>query len=242
MRAPARRRRKLTKADCSQSPPSGLYTRPVDEHPWPLYDIRVWTERLELRLPSEDELIELLEIARSGIHDPNEMPFGFAWTDQPSPFFERSFMQYHWSTRASFSPAKWSLDLGVWAEGKLVGTQGIDAENFAVLRSVSTGSWLAREFQGQGIGKEMRQAVLGFAFDHLGAIWAKSGSFRENPASAAVSRAVGYEEDGIEILAPRGEPRELVRWRMHVEQWRGREQPRIEVAGLERCFDLFGLS
>ena len=76
------------------------------------------------------------------------MPFGFAWTDQPSPFFERSFLQYHWSTRASFSPAKWSLDLGVWAEGKLVGTQGIDAENFAVLRSVSTGSWLAREFQG----------------------------------------------------------------------------------------------
>jgi RimJ/RimL family protein N-acetyltransferase len=213
----------------------------VDEHPWPLYDIRVWTERLELRLPSEDELIELLEIARSGIHDPNEMPFGFAWTDQPSPFFERSFMQYHWSTRATFSPAKWSLDLGVWFEGKLVGTQGIDAENFAVLRTVSTGSWLAREFQGRGIGKEMRQAVLGFAFDHLGAVWAKSGSFVDNPASAAVSRSVGYEEDGIEILAPRGEPRELLRWRMHVDQWHARERPRVEVGGLERSWDLFGL-
>jgi RimJ/RimL family protein N-acetyltransferase len=154
---------------------------------------------------------------------------------------ERSFMQYHWSTRANFSPAKWSLDLGVWSEGRLVGTQGIDAENFAVRREVSTGSWLAREFQGKGIGKEMRQAVLGFAFDHLGAVWAKSGSFRDNPASAAVSRSVGYFEDGMEVLAPRGEPRELIRWRMHVDQWHERERPRIEVAGLERCYDLFGL-
>lgn len=212
----------------------------MDGHPWALYDLRIWTERLELRLPNEDELYQLLEIARSGIHDPNEMPFGFAWTDQPSPQFERSFLQYHWSTRASWSPGKWSLDLGVWWEGRLVGTQGIDAENFGVLRQVSTGSWLARQFQGQGVGKEMRQAVLAFAFDQLGAVWAKSGSFRENPASAAVSRAVGYEEDGFEIHAPRGEPRELVRWRMHVEQWRARERPRVEVAGLERCWDMFG--
>ena len=212
----------------------------MDGNPWALYDLRIWTDRLELRLPTEEELYQLLDIARSGIHDPNDMPFGFAWTDQPSPQFERSFMQYHWSTRASWSPGKWSLDLGVWSEGQLLGTQGIDAENFGVLRTVSTGSWLARQFQGQGIGKEMRQAVLGFAFDHLGAVWAKSGSFRGNESSARVSRAVGYEEDGIEILAPRGEPQELVRWRMHVDQWHSRERPRIEVAGLERCWDMFG--
>ncbi len=214
--------------------------RAVDGTPWALHDLRIWTERLELRLPTENELYQLLDLARGGIHDRNEMPFGFAWTDQPSPQFERSFMQYHWSTRANWSVGKWVLDLGVWSDGKLMGTQGIDAENFAVLRSVSTGSWLARQFQGQGIGKEMRQAVLGFAFDHLGAVWARSGSFRENPASAAVSRAVGYDEDGMDVLAPRGEPRELLRWRMHVDQWRARERPRIEVVGLERCWDMFG--
>ena len=212
-----------------------------EEHPWPIFDVRVWTERLELRLPTELELLELLDLAMSGIHGPDEMPFGFAWTDQPSPLFERSFMQFHWSTRANWSPGKWSLDFGVWAEGRLVGTQGIGAENFAVLRTVSTGSWLAREFQGQGIGKEMRSAVLGFAFDHLEAIWATSGSFRDNPASAAVSRALGYDEDGMDVLAPRGEAKELIRWRMHIEQWRARERPRVEVGGLDRCWDLFGL-
>ncbi len=214
----------------------------MGEHPWPLFDVRIRTERLELRLPTEDELVELLGLAQPGIHDPDEMPFGFAWTDQPSPLLERSFMQYHWSTRASWSVGKWTLDLGVWADGRLVGTQGIGAENFAVLRTVSTGSWLGREFQGQGIGKQMRSAVLAFAFDHLGAEWATSGAFVDNPASAAVSRSLGYQEDGMERLAPRGEARELVRYRMTLEQWHGRERPPVEVTGLDRCWDLFGLS
>lgn len=209
-------------------------------HPWALFDLRIWTERLELRLPTDDELIGLLGLAASGIHDPNEMPFGYAWTDSPSPFFERSFLQYHWNSRATWSADKWSLDLGVWFEGRLVGTQSIDATRFSVLRSVSTGSWLAREFQGQGIGKEMRSAVLGFAFDHIGAYWAVSGAFVDNPASAAVSRSLGYEEDGLEILAPRGEARELVRYRMNADQWHSRERPRVDVGGLERSWDMFG--
>ena len=211
-------------------------------HPWPLFDLRIRTERLELRLPTEDQLVQMLWLARSGIHDPNEMPFGFAWTDQPSPFFERSFLQYHWSTRASFAAGKWSLDLGVWSvDGTLMGTQGIGAENFPILRTVATGSWLAREFQGQGIGKEMRSAVLAFAFDHLDAAWATSGAFVDNPASAAVSRALGYEEDGLDVLAPRGEAKELVRYRISRDQWYARERPPVEVSGLERSWDMFGV-
>ena len=212
-----------------------------DGHPWALYDLRIWTERLELRLPTEDELVQLLHIAGAGIHDPNEMPFGFAWTDQPSPLCERSFLQYHWSTRATWSAAKWSLDLGVWFEGQLVGTQGIDASQFNILHTVSTGSWLGREFQGRGIGKEMRSAILGVAFDHLGAWWATSGAFADNPASSAVSRSLGYEEDGIDVLAPRGEARELIRFRINADQWHACERPRVDVAGMERCYDMFGL-
>lgn len=213
----------------------------MEGHPWPLFDLVIRTSRLELRLPTEVELVELLELAKSGVHDPDEMPFGFAWTDQPSPRLERSFMQYHWSTRAEWKPEAWTLDLAVWADGRLVGTQGMRGENFAVLRRVGTGSWLGEAHQGQGIGKEMRSAVLAFAFNHLGARWATSSAFLDNRSSSGVSRSLGYIDDGHEWMAPRGVAREMTRFLMTAEMWRSRERPPIEVGGLEACRDMFGL-
>jgi RimJ/RimL family protein N-acetyltransferase len=205
-----------------------------------LYDLRLSTERLELRLPTDDELLELLEVARRGIHDPSEMPFGIAWTDAPSPQLERSFLQFHWGSRANWTAENWTLNLGVWADGGLVGTQGLKAERFPTLRSVATGSWLGREFQGHGIGTEMRNAVLALSFDHLRAKWATSSAFRENQASLGVSRALGYTEDGLELAAPRGEARVLIRNRMSEEIWRSRQRPTVEVQGLDGCLELFG--
>jgi RimJ/RimL family protein N-acetyltransferase len=210
-------------------------------HPWPLFDLRIRTQRLELRLPTEVELLELAVIAAGGIHPPEEMPFAVAWTDLPSPAFERSLLQYHWGTRAQWHPEKWTLDLAVWDDGRPVGLQGLAASDFATLRTVSTGSWLGRAFQGRGIGKEMRSAVLGLAFDHLGAEVATSGSFVDNPASAAVSRALGYEENGRDRLAPRGSAKELIRYRMTLDQWRAQPRPAIDVSGLERALELFGV-
>src|SRR5207249_2284686 len=40
--------------------------------------IRLRTPRLELRVPTSDEVDELFEIARAGIHPPEEMPFAVA--------------------------------------------------------------------------------------------------------------------------------------------------------------------
>src|SRR5436190_6478135 len=89
---------------------------------WPIFGLVIRTPRLELRLPMEDELVELLELAKAGIHAADSMPFGFAWTDQPSPQLERAFMQYHWRMRSSWSVDEWVLDFGVWADGRLVGS------------------------------------------------------------------------------------------------------------------------
>ena len=44
---------------------------------WPLFDLRVTTPRLEIRLPTDDELYQLLEVADAGVHDPATI----AWTD-----------------------------------------------------------------------------------------------------------------------------------------------------------------
>jgi RimJ/RimL family protein N-acetyltransferase len=212
-------------------------------HPlWPLFDVRVRVEDLELRVPTDDDLVQLAAIARSGIHPADEMPFAVPWTDAPSPLFERGFVQYHWSTRASWRPSDWNLELAVAKAGRLVGIQGMGARDFAVLRTVNTGSWLGREFQRQGIGRLMRQAILGLAFDRLGAEIAASGAFRDNIASSRVSAAIGYEPNGIDRVAPRGSARDMQRYRLAREQWRARPRPEIAVEGLDGCLDLFGVT
>ena len=59
---------------------------------WPIYGLRIRSERLELRLPTDDEILALIDVAKAGIHPPDEMPFGVAFTDPPSPEFERGFV------------------------------------------------------------------------------------------------------------------------------------------------------
>jgi len=212
-------------------------------HPvWPLYDLRLRVANLELRLPTEVELADLVAVARAGIHPAAEMPFAVPWTDLPSPAFERSAWQFHLGTRANWRPERWALPLGVWADGRLAGTQDISAENFPGRKTVHTGSWLGAAFQGHGIGRLMRQAVLALAFDHLGAEIAESEAFITNPASAAVSRAVGYEPNGSGRVAPRGTPVDTERFRMTLEGWRSRERPQVEVEGFDACRELFGVA
>ena len=48
----------------------------------PLFDVRLRTPRLELRLGTPEEIDELGRLAERGIHPPEEMPFAVAWSDQ----------------------------------------------------------------------------------------------------------------------------------------------------------------
>jgi RimJ/RimL family protein N-acetyltransferase len=208
---------------------------------WPLYDLRVRTGDLELRYPTEAELPSFADIIEAGLHPRGEMPFGMAWTDPPAP--ERNFASYQWwmGSRGRWSVESWVLTLGVWEAGRPVGLQDVRADQFLVFRTVHTGSWLGLPFQGRGVGKRMRQAVLGLAFDHLGARFAETSAFLDNHASNHVSLGVGYERNGLGELAPHGVPRPTQNFRMTLGGWRGRPRPEISVDGLERCRHLFGL-
>ncbi|HYJ67193.1 MAG TPA: hypothetical protein VEX15_05965 [Nocardioidaceae bacterium] len=42
---------------------------------WPLFDLRIRTPRLDLRLPTEALLDDLIDTALDGVHEPSEMPF-----------------------------------------------------------------------------------------------------------------------------------------------------------------------
>jgi RimJ/RimL family protein N-acetyltransferase len=207
---------------------------------WPLFGLRLRSERLVLRLPSDDQLVELMVLAKEGIHPAGQMPFDVPWSTVPSPEFERGFVQHHWLQRATWTAEHWSLNLLVEHEGEAIGSQSIRGERFAVMRTVDTGSWLGHDFQGRGFGKEMRAAVLGFAFDGLGALAATTEALLDNAASNGVSRSLGYEETGFGSIAPEGVARVTQRFRMTAEGWRSRPRPALAIEGLDGIRDMFG--
>jgi len=210
-------------------------------HPyWPLFDVVIRTPRLEVRYPNDSLFIELANLAAQGIHDSDEMPFAAPWTRAKSPELERSVFRHLWGHRASWTPEDWHFVGAVVVDGRAVGLQDLFGKSFAVTKTVTTASWLGRAHQGQGIGKEMRAAVLHLAFDGLGAQLAYSGSFEDNPASFEVSRSIGYVENGDEIRDREGKPARLVRLKLTREVWEQSRRDDIEFVGLEGCLDWFG--
>ena len=212
---------------------------PVD--PWPLAGLALRTPRLELRPDDDAGLRELVDVAYQGIHPPEEMPFGQPWTDADPRYLGRGVLQHHWGHRASLTPQDWTVQFLVRLGGRVIGVQSLMAVDFAVRREVCSGSWLGLRWQGAGYGTEMRAAVLMFAFDHLGARAARSGAFTDNPTSLAVSRRLGYREDGIEIWARRGRLAEQIRLLLSAAGFAAHRPPwSLEVSGLPDCLGLLG--
>ncbi len=206
---------------------------------WPLFDLVVRTPRLELRLPRDEEFAAVTELVDRGIHDPGTMPFFIPWTEVEPRQRARDSAQWWWRHRAEWSPGKWTFTGGVFVDGKVVGVQDLEASHFRAVRSVETGSWLGRAHQGQGLGREMREAILHLAFAGLDAEEALSGAFEDNAASLATSRAVGYEENGEARGRRRDGSGRTIRFRLGRDAWERRRRADIEIVGLEGCLDMF---
>ncbi|MGW5365914.1 GNAT family N-acetyltransferase [Actinopolymorpha pittospori] len=209
---------------------------------FPLLGLRLRTPRLELRLPDTEELAALADLAAKGIHAPDAMPFFVPWTDQPPADVARSVVQHHWLRLGTWTPEHWSLNLTVFRAGDVVGMQSIGARDLAVSREVHTGSWLGLRHQGQGIGTEMRAAVLRLAFDGLGAEHATSGAFEHNLRSSGVSRKLGYEPDGIHRRVVRGAVTVERRLRLTRANWERHRTTAVTIEGLAPCLPLMGLT
>ncbi len=169
---------------------------------FPPFGLLIASGHVELRVLRDDDLPELVDLVRGGIQAPDQpMPFLQDWHHQPfapgSPDgFPTTSLAWWWTQRAQFAADDWRLALTVRRDGELVGVQDLHARDFAQTQHVATGSWLGLAHQGQGTGTLMRQLVVGFAFDELGALECSSGYIVGNHASAAVSRKTGYVEDG----------------------------------------------
>lgn len=164
---------------------------------WPLAQLKLATKRLELRVPNDDELSELAQVAAIGVHEPGQQPFLTPWTDLPPCERALHVMQQHWSRRGTWCAEVWALEMGVFHAVQPVGMVTLKARNFSVLREVKTESWLGLEFHRQGIGTEARTDLMSFAFERLGAVTAVTEVFQDNVGSQGVSRRLGYRPDGI---------------------------------------------
>ncbi|MFC0600970.1 GNAT family N-acetyltransferase [Streptomyces palmae] len=213
----------------------------LDDH-WPLRGLTVRTPRLELRLPDEEELAEVAEVAARGVHPPDARPFLTPWTDGTPAQRARHVMQLHWTRLGAWTPEKWALDLVVFHEGRPVGIQDMRAQDFGVRREITSGSWLGLEFHGLGIGTEMRQAMLHLAFADLGAAYAASLTFPDNLSALSVSRKLGYRPDGISRDLLHGRVVESQRLRLSREDWADQDRPPVTVSGLVGCEEFFGIS
>jgi RimJ/RimL family protein N-acetyltransferase len=207
---------------------------------WPLHGLRLRTPRLELRLPGLEELEALAQLSADGVHDPGWMPFLVPWTDLPPLERARSVMQFHWRTQGDWTPQDWTLQLAVFLGGAVVGTQGLSGRDFAIVREVSTGSWLGQRYQGQGIGTEMRAAVLDLAFAGLDAESAISGAVAGNSASMAVSRKLGYQPNGLARARIRDASGQEQRFALDRDRWRQHRTVPVEIDGLRPCLPQFG--
>jgi RimJ/RimL family protein N-acetyltransferase/ribosomal protein S18 acetylase RimI-like enzyme len=206
--------------------------------PHPLTRLRLRTPRLELRLATVAELRVLAQVAREGIHPPDEMPFKVPWTDRANePGFEDDFVRFHRAAIDEWRADRWTLNFVAFVDGRPAGSQGLEAERFEETLTVSTGSWLGRPWQGLGLGTEMRAAVLQFAFGTLGARIARSGALAGNEQSLAVSRKLGYAEVGLSSVSPRGTP--VPHHDLELAGVGFRSPVPVEVEGAEQLLGLF---
>lgn len=202
---------------------------------WPLFGLRLSTPRLSLRVPTEAEALCLVAVAPPDLETDPSWPLASA-TSNP---IATAVLQGYWRALGQWKVDNWALPFGVWRDGQPIGMQGLEGERFGVLRTVETSSWLVQQARGQGLGKEMRAAVLALAFDHLGAARAKSGAWEWNKSSLGVSRSLGYVDNGWDF-EDHGERSGVMRSVMlEKADWDGQHW-KTEVEGVESCLAWFG--
>ena len=204
---------------------------------WPLFDLRLRCRDVRLRAVREDDLAHLAAVLPPDVgHDPRLELFPRLSDDENE---RRLFYQGYWRALGTWSPSNWVLHMAVEFEGALVGVQTLEGEDFPRLRTVDSASWLVPDVRGRGVGVAMRIAVLGLAFDRLGAVAAISSATVGNAASLGVSRRIGYRDNGVGLVVETGGVAQLQHLRLPADAWRHGGEGTIE--GFEPCRPWFGL-
>ncbi|TLH50330.1 GNAT family N-acetyltransferase [Mycolicibacterium aubagnense] len=213
----------------------------MQHSPWPLAELEVITPVLRLCHVTDDLADQLARLAAEGIHDPATMPFAVPWTDAVPPELERNTVKYFQQTRAEVSTEHWDIPMAVMIDGKPVGVCAVTADGFPARRTVSTGSWLGRRHQGQGLGREMRAAALHLIFSGLDADLARTAAWHDNAASLGVTRSLPYTQAGTSRQSRRGVLEAMLEFTMTRDQWETVRRGDIRLVGVDAAIDQLGL-
>ena len=205
---------------------------------WPFFDLRITCGEVLLRGVADADLSWLVAAIPDDLElDPANERFKTLPHDADR---RRQLVGEIWRHRGTWSPESWCLDLAVEVDGRVVGVQALEGEQFPRLRTVDSFSWLSSAVRGRGLANLMRTGILVLAFEHLGAEVAVSSARTDNPASLAVSHRMGYVENGLSrTITPTG-PFELQHVRLTREAWRAGGRT-AAVTGVEPCLPWFGL-
>ena len=205
-------------------------------HFYPPLNLSVVTPRLELHGASDELLAQLLPIVRAGVAEQQPHPFDDPMSlYEANPLREWKWLQAIWRGRGQVRPDQWRLYFLVMLRGQAVGMQDLMGRDFDTRRTVSSFSWLAPGARQQGLGREMRAAILHLAFEGLGAAEATSEAFFDNVASNRVSELLGYQPNGTDWATRRGESALLNRWRLERADWQPNRRSDIELSGVDEC-------
>lgn len=209
-------------------------------HYWPLFDLRLVTPDLELRPMTEADQPALADALSADLElDPAATVYDLP--DEPRRRGVISWQRY-WRAYGTWHPDAWRLNFAVRADGQLIGAQELEGNDFRVLRTVDTSSYLVPTSRGRGLGRQMRAAVLALAFGPLGAEAAITSAWHDNAASLGVSRSLGYRPNG-ETLHRRGDGADaMVHLRLLRADWlAGGAGDDVRIDGFDVCRPLFGL-
>ena len=205
--------------------------------------VRVSTPTIELAGATDDLLGELQHAVWEGKATAEPAPY-----DDPMSLYEddpdvrvRRWLQGVWRGRGSVTADFWRLHFVVMVDGQPVGMQDLIGDQFGTYGTVGSFSWLSSDVRRQGVGTEMRQAILHLAFEGLGATEATTEAFLDNPGSNGVSRALGYHENGVAWATRRGQPGLMQRWRLTHEDWVAHRRTDIDLHGIEECKESLGI-
>lgn len=207
---------------------------------WPLFSLEVQTPLLTLRPLAEADALYLADVFPSDI-ELNPQSYRFPH-DADHDARRRISLGDYWRAYGTWSVEAWALPLGVHVNGSLVGVQTLEGDQFPLRRVVDSASWLIPSARGQGLGKDMRRAMLALAFGPMRAEEAISAAWLHNSASLGVSSAMGYQPNGLERHVYNNAVGYLQRVRLTAVDWRRNGLDRdVTIHGFADCAMLFGL-